>query len=56
MFARSRALLIAMPDWKAYIWRASQPQGPGWRPLVGRSTDITPISSLPTVWEAYMGA
>lgn len=47
MLARSRALLIAMAAWKAYIWSASRPQAPGRRPLRGRSTDSTPISSPP---------
>ncbi len=60
MLARSRALLIAMAAWKAYIWSASRPQAPGRRPLRGRSTDSTPISSphaaLPCGPGAYMGA
>lgn len=56
MLARIRALLIAMPAWKAYIWSASQPQGPGWRPVEGRSTEITPISSPPPFCEDCMGA
>ena len=59
MLARSRALLIAMAAWNAYICRASRPQAPGMRPLRGRSTERTPISSPqapPGTPGVYMGA
>lgn len=55
MLARSRALLIAMAAWEAYIWSASRPHAPGRRPLRGRSTDMTPRRSRPLP-EAYIGA
>ncbi len=60
MLERSRALLIAMAAWNAYICKASRPQAPGRRPLRGRSTDRTPISSPllppPCGPGAYIGA
>ena len=56
MLARSRALLIAMAAWNAYICSASRPQPPGCRPLRGRSTEMTPMSSPPDASVAYIGA
>ncbi|CAM5404485.1 hypothetical protein SSPIM334S_03356 [Streptomyces spiroverticillatus] len=55
MLERSRALMMAMAAWEAYMVRASWPQAPGRRPPRGRSTEITPISS-PSPPEAYIGA
>ncbi len=59
IFARRRALLMAIAAWNAYIWSASRPHAPGSRPLRGRSTDRTPISSPhapPGTPGVYIGA